>query len=267
MGDVSFREAYARSSGAARKAVELDPRLAEAHLMLAINLTFEPRWRDAEEAFETAVQIEPDNATSHHTYGVLLLAVSPARLADAETELRTAVQLAPGDLVNSVVLAKLLYFEGRLDEARMALDEVLRIDPLYPDAMRNLAAVLLQEGENAEAIRLYQAAQQLAYLPWGDGLLGHALAVSGDELQARTLLADLEARYGARPVAALAIATVHVGLQQWDPACKSLGKAWTNRELRVRYIAVDPIYAPMRDRACFRELLKDMALANLAASH
>jgi Tfp pilus assembly protein PilF len=266
MGEAGSREIYARSSEAVRKAVELDPGLAEAHWMLAVNLTFEPRWQEAEEAFRTAIRLDPDNAAAHHAYGATLLAASAARLADAEAELRSAVRLAPGDLTNRVALAKLLYFRGRLSEARAILEETLGIDPHYPDAMRNLAAVLLQMGERLEAVRLYDRAQQLAYLPWGDGLLGHAVAALGDRPRAQVLLAGLESRYAARPVAALAIATIQVGLGQWDATCDSLGRAWTNREMRTRYIDVDPIYAPMRERPCFRALVDEMALAAIASS-
>lgn len=267
MGNVGLREVYARASEAARTAVALDPGLAEAHYMLAVNLTFEPRWRDAEDEFRTALRIEPDNADAHHAYGIALLAASAARLADAEAELRSAVRLAPGDLANRVVLAKVLYFRGRFGEARSILEEALGIDPYYPDAMRNLAAVLVQTGEDGEAIRLYENAQQLAYLPWGDGLLGHALAVSNDRPRALALLADLESRYATRPTAALAIGTIQVGLERWDAACESLRRAWTNREFRTRYIGVDPIYAPMRDRPCFRDLVNDMARDKSPSSH
>lgn len=157
--------------------------------MLGVHLTFEPRWRDAEAAFRTAIRIDPDNAEAHHAYGITLLAASRARLAEAEAELRAAVRAEPGDLTHRVVLAKVLYFRGRYAEARVVLEEALDIDPLYPDAMRNLAAVLVQTGEYDAAIRLHEEAQRLAYLPWGDGLLGHARAVSGDREGARDLLA------------------------------------------------------------------------------
>lgn len=264
MGEVAYREAVAKSLESAREAVALDPSLAEAHQMLAVALTFEPLWRDAEAEFRTAIRIDPDDAHVHHAYGIALLAASSARLADAEAELRSAVRLEPGDLTHRVVLAKVLYFRGRFEESRTILDEALDIDPLYPDAMRNLASVLVQQGGHGQAISLYEEAQQLAYLAWGDGLLGHALAVSGDRPRAQQVLAGLESRYAARPMAALATATIQVGLEQWDAACGSLRQAWINREMRARYIDVDPIYAPMRNRQCFRELVDEMALAELS---
>jgi Tfp pilus assembly protein PilF len=266
MGDADYREVLVDSLASARRAVALDPNLAEAHQMLAVARTFEPQWRNAEAEFLTAIRIDADNAYAHHAYGIALLAVSRARLAEAEAELRSAVRLEPGDLAHRVVLAKILYFRGRFVEAQVALEETLAIDRHYPDAMRNLAAVLVQTGDPGEAIRLHEDAQELAYLPWGDGLLGHALAVSGDRPRARALLARLESRYAAQPVAALAIATVQVGLEQWQAACDSLRRAWTNREMRVRYIDVDPIYAAMRDQTCFRKLVDDMALADLSGN-
>jgi len=266
MGDADPRDALFKSLETARKAVALDPGLAEAHQMLAVALTFEPRWQEAETAFQTAIGIDPDNAHVHHAYGITLLAASRARLADAEAELRTAVRLEPGDLTHRVALAKILYFRGRLADAQATLEETIDIDPNYPDAMRNLAAVLVESGEYPRAVRLHEEAQQLAYLPWGDGLLGHALAVSGDEPGARAVLADLESRYGTQPTGALAIATIELGLQEWNAACESLRDAWAGRQMRARYIDVDPAYAPMRDRSCFRDLVDEMALADLLGS-
>jgi len=262
MGEADSRRALAKSLQSAQEAVALDPGLAEAHQMLATALTFVPQWRDAEAAFQTAIRIDPDNAYVHHAYGIVLLAAFRGRLADAEAQLRTAVRLEPGDLAHRVVLAKVLYFRGRLAEARDTLEEAVGIDPLYPDAMRNLASVLVQMGEYAQAIRLFEDAQQLAYLPWGDGLLGHALAASGDGPRARALLVTLQSRYGARSAAAMAIATIQLGVGELDAACDSLRTAWDNREMRVRYIDVDPIYAPMRDRPCFRNLVSEMELAD-----
>jgi DNA-binding winged helix-turn-helix (wHTH) protein/Tfp pilus assembly protein PilF len=264
MGDVDPREAYAQASRAAEKAIALDPQLSEGYHALASNLTFKPDWREAEKAYRRAVRLDPARWENHHAFGIVLLAASPARLPEAETELRRAVNLKPGDLGNRVVLAKILYFRGRLREARDILDETLAIDPHYPDAMRNLGSVLLQMGNHGEAIRLYEEAQKLAYFGWGDGLLGHALAVSGDLERARTVLAVLESNYASRPFGALAVATIHVGLEDWPTACEWLGRAWDNRELRARYVNVDPIYAPLRDKPCFAELLSTMKLSDLA---
>jgi Tfp pilus assembly protein PilF len=267
MGDVGFLEIHPRSLEAARKAVALEPELADAHQMLAVSLTFEPRWRDAEEEFRTAIRIDPDKASVHHAYGIGLLAASAARLADAEAELRAAARLEPRNLSHRVVLAKILYFRGRLDEARAILEEVLRIDPYFADAMRNLAAVLVQTGEYANAIRFFGRAQELANLPWGEGLLGYAHALSGDRSGAQAMLAALEEKYALRPVGALAVATVQVGLGQTARACESLHRAWTNREFRMRYVGVDPIYASLSDQPCFTSLVDEMAVAEIATSH
>lgn len=261
MGDTDFSAVYPKSAEAARRAVALDPQLDEAHQMLGAVLTFEPDWAAAEHAFRTAVRLGPRNAAVRHAFGIVLLATSARGLAEAESELRHAVRLEPGRLVHRVVLGKILYFRGRLEEAQVLLEEVLRIAPHYSDAMRNLAAVLAQRGEYADAVRLLERAQQLDYLSWGDGLLGYVHAVSGNRAEARAILADLEARFATEPINALAIATIYVGLGEPDPACEWLARAWERREMRTRYVGVDPIYAPVRARACVREILDEMELS------
>ena len=263
MGNADPHEAYSKSLLAAEKAISLDPKLADGYHSLGANLTFKPDWRAAEMAYRTAIRLDPGSAVTHHSFGIVLLAASPDRLGEAETELRLAVRLKPGDLGNRVVLAKILYFRGRFREAQSMLEETLKISAYYPDAMRNLAAVLLQAGKPGQAVRLYEEAQSLSPLVWGDGLLGHALAVAGEEARARAILAALESEYEANHVGALAVAIVHAGLNQWAPACQWLDRAWDNREIRTRYIAVDPIYAPMRGQACFSGLLEKMRLTGL----
>lgn len=266
MGEADSHEAYARASEAAQEAIALDPQLAAGYQSLAVNLTFKPDWAAAEKAFRTAIQLEPDNPDIHHAFGLVLLAASAERLPQAEAELRRAVQLEPGDLGNHVALAKVLYFRSDFQQARSLLEETLRIKPYYPDAMRNLAAVLVQMGDFDEAFRLFEEAQGLAYLRWGDGLLGYALAVSNNKERARAILADLQSRYAAKPAGALAIATIYVGLRKWGPACRWLRQAWTNREMRTRYIGVDPMYAPLRQQICFLDLIKETGVSELASS-
>lgn len=264
MGDADPAAVYARAEEAARKAIALDPQLPEAYHSLAVNLTFKPDWRAAEKAFRLALRLEPENSNIHHAFGIVLLAASPERLAEAEAEIRRAVRLKPGDLDHRVVLGKLLYFRGRYPEARSNLEEVLKLDSHYPDGMRNLAAVLVQTGDQERAVFLYEEAQKLAYLRWGEGLLGHALAVSGSRVKARAILAELKSRNGTQPGAALAIATIHAGLEEWAEACAWMDRAWTGREIRARYLNVDPIYAPLRQQECFAGLLTKTGLAGLA---
>ena len=260
MGDAPAHEIHAKSWEAARKAIELDPHLAEGYHALAANLTFKPDWPGAGKAFRTAIRLAPENAEIHHAFAIVFLAASPERLAEAEAEIRKAVRLKPGDLDNLVILGKILYFRGRFDQAMSVLQETLRIDASYPDCMRNLAAVLVQMGDHDQAIRLLEDAQKLAYLNWGDGLLGYALALSGKQVRARTILANLESHYAAKNVGALAIGTIYVGLQQWTEACEWLNRSWKNREMRARYISVDPIYDPVRERPCVIRLVQEMGL-------
>jgi len=265
MGDVGFQEIASQSETAARRAIALDPELADGYYALGVHLTFEPAWQAAEDAFRTAIDLAPDDADIHHAFGIVLLAASPERLDEAEAEVRRAVALEPGTLGHRVVLGKILYFRGRIDEARAMLEGALRIDAHYPDAMRNLASVLVQQGDFARAIDLLREAQRLSYLPWGDGLLGHALARSGRPDEARALLVGLEAPDVAASGGALAAATIHVGLSEWAEACDGLSLAWTQREIRTRYVAVDPVYLPLRGQACFGALLDDMELSAIAA--
>jgi DNA-binding winged helix-turn-helix (wHTH) protein/TolB-like protein len=64
-------EALPRSKEAVRKALEIDKSLAEAHMALASILeTSDWNWQAAEEEFKLAIELKPNDATSHHLYGL-----------------------------------------------------------------------------------------------------------------------------------------------------------------------------------------------------
>ena len=74
----------------ALRAVQIDPRLAEAHTSLAhVHATYEWDWQTAELEYLTAIRLNPSYATSHHWYGITLLAPL-RRLGEALEEIRRA---------------------------------------------------------------------------------------------------------------------------------------------------------------------------------
>lgn len=65
-------EALPKAKAAARKALEIDDRLGEAHTSLAWARTLDWEWEGAEEDFRRAIQMNPEYAHSHRFYGFLL---------------------------------------------------------------------------------------------------------------------------------------------------------------------------------------------------
>ena len=88
-----------KAKAAAKKAVELDNNLAEAHTSLANVLdSFEWNWVEATKEFQTAIELNPNYATAHHWYsdGVLLPA---GKFDEAIAEMKRAQELDPLSLI------------------------------------------------------------------------------------------------------------------------------------------------------------------------
>ena len=71
-GYLPQSEGYPKAKEAARKALELDETLAEAHTSLASILDVQWDWRGAEEEFAKALRANPNYATAHHWYSIHL---------------------------------------------------------------------------------------------------------------------------------------------------------------------------------------------------
>lgn len=259
MGDARFGVTLSKAIAAADQAIELAPESSDAHMNQALNLAFQPDWPGSERAFLRALELDENDALLQHAYAINFLAAM-GRLEEADERIRRAVELDPQMLANHVIHGKILYFQGRYQDARDVLEDVIAIKPQYPDALRNLAAVVLQQGELAEAVRMDREAQQLSYLSWGDGLLAHALAASGEREEATEIVRRLESEAERGPTSALGVATAYVGLGDYDAAFGWLEKAWQAREMRMRYLAVDPLYRPLRSDPRFGALLDEMRI-------
>jgi len=134
----------------ARQALSIDPNIGEAHAVLAqINAT-RGDLLDAESGFFFAISLEPNEATPHHWYSILLSRVG--RLQAALTQARRAQELDPASPVIAANLAGMYAMVGDDDQA-------LRFSKLASDlglSKKNLgveAAVAMRRGQWADARR------------------------------------------------------------------------------------------------------------------
>jgi TolB-like protein len=263
MGNSPAREILPRATDHARKAVELAPNSSEAHSSFAVSLAMQWSWKDAQREFLTALELNPGDSDAHHRYAILHL-VPLGRLSEAEAEIQTALDLDRTSLNNRVILAKILYFRRKYDEAVSELQEVLKMDPKYSDGLRNLGAVYLQQGRHSEAVAMYRKAQSLGPMNWGDGLLAHALAVSGNRRESLQIVQTLIAKGRGSSNAALAVATACIGLRAYEDAFRWLERALVEQDVRLMFVQADPIYDPLSSDLRFRKIAAGAGLVRPA---
>ena len=142
-----------------RRALEINPDLAQAHHNLGIALQEQGRLEEAAASYRRAVELKPDYASAYNYLGMALKDLS--RLDEAVACYRRAVELKPDFVEACNNLAAVLQDQGQLAEAIACYRRVLQYKPDDPIACNNLGAVLHRQGQSAEAAACCRRALEL----------------------------------------------------------------------------------------------------------
>jgi len=260
-------ESVPKARASAKKALELDSTLAEAHSALGLTLALYD-WDFAASAreFESAIQFKPNYATAHHWFGNSTLLI----LGDfdrAITEGKRAVQLDPLSLVIISDLGGDYLMARRYDEAIAEFKKVLAMDSRFYNARWQLGEALQLNGQLPEAIAEYEKTINEPENPRMLALLSTAYASIGKRDEALKLLAQLDQAATRRVVGAYNYALVHVGLGEKDKAIDDLERAYRERsDPHIVNIKFDPMLDPLRGDPRFEALVTKIFGANETAS-
>jgi tetratricopeptide (TPR) repeat protein len=152
---------------ASKKAYELDPDLPEAHASLALALTQNKQYKEAEKEFETAIKLEPKFFEAYYEYARTCRMLG--KLNQAAKLFEKARQLRPENYQAALFLEsayKDLKLETEMKEAnKAALDNVRKHLDLNPDDARALylgAGTLVRAGKTNEALQWVERAISIA---------------------------------------------------------------------------------------------------------
>ena len=154
-----------------QRALQLDPRNADAEIGLAKSFDSAGRTADAEASFRKAIALRPDFWEGYNQFGNFL--EDHDRHDEAIAEFKRAIQLTPDNASLYLNLASVYIDKGEpkfFPDAEQALRKSIAIDPSYP-AYANLGYLDIQEKKFAEAADAVQKALQLNdkdYLVWGN---------------------------------------------------------------------------------------------------
>ena len=110
------RDFFPKAMVAAHRAIKLDETSAEGHSALAMLVLFDFKFKESEEEFRRAIELNPNYATAHHWFGNSLL-VTLGRFDEAIKEGERAVELDPLSLIINADLGSTLMIARRYDEA------------------------------------------------------------------------------------------------------------------------------------------------------
>jgi len=261
---LSPKEAGAKARQAAEKAAELDPVLAEAHASLGnVLLVFEWNFAEAEREFRRAMDLNPGYAYAHVWYAELLYATG--RYEEGIQENRKAVALEPFSPNIQINLGLSLMVAKHLGEAEQQFRKTLDMDPNYPIAHYCYAQVLILQKRFDEAVsELEKTVQSMPESSYYRGFLGYTLAKAGRTTEARKILGELIEESKTKYVSWLGIADIYSGLGEKDHYFAALELAYQQGDTRMNVIRarteVDSIWA---DDPRFAGLLKKIGLPPL----
>jgi TolB-like protein/Tfp pilus assembly protein PilF len=252
-------EALPQAKRSAEKAIELDSELAEAHLTLgATRLWLDHDWKAADRAFQRAIELAPNDATTRQHYAQCLAWVGHATAALREA--RRAVQLDPVSVEAARILGEVLYFANDYSAAIAQLHEALAIEPDYWFAHLTLGRAYVEAGRHAEAIAASEIATRIE--PVADSLatLGMAYAAAGQKAKAKDVLGELMRRAETGYVPSYNMALVCARLGDVDRALQWLERAFAERSIFLTWLGTDPALNPLRSNPRFEELQRRITL-------
>jgi len=257
---VPVVEGFENAKAYARKAIELDDSLAEAHASLAWALfIYDWDWDAAEREFRRAIELDPRYASAHQWYAFLLAAKGAT--GEALVEGHTAVELDAGSVSARRSLAVNYYYARRYDQVRYHLERAIAMNPTAEESYRMLGLSLAVEGAVDEATQvLREAAAMPEAGTYTRATLGYALARGGGRAEAEAILEELEARAAHDYVSPVALATVLIGLGKHERALDWAERALDDRRGWLAYLRVNPLLDPLRGHPRFDALAARMRL-------
>ena len=262
-GIVRPSEAWPLAQAAARRAVEIDSDLPEAHVSLGlVRLFFDWDGPGADREFRRAIELNPGLPAAH--YGRTLVLTQASDSAGALEEIGRARRLDPLNAMLRSTEAWVHYYAREYPEAIAGCRRTLELHPRYLEAQIGLGLALKEVGEFERALQeLEQAREISAGTPLVLGVLGATLAQAGRADAAEALIAELDGKQDCY-VAPVAYAMLYAGLADEPRALAALRRALDARDGLVRYLEVLPLFDPIRRAPGFSELL---AALNLRAGH
>jgi TolB-like protein/Tfp pilus assembly protein PilF len=255
-GAASPADSRPQAKAAAKKALELDDTLAEAHTSLASVLTDELDFEQSAKEYERAIQLNPNYATARQwlAYGPLV-ALGEFDRAIAEGE--RAVELDPLSLIINANLGTTYFLARRYDQAIAQLRKTIEMDPRFYNAHWNLGIAFQLKGQLDEAIAEYRKAVELNDDPSALALLGQAYARAGQREEAQRILARLSEEAKSRYVHAYSFALMYLALGDKERAIDEMERAYRERAAPdVWLIRVDPMLDDLRGHPRFEALVQ-----------
>ena len=252
--DAPTEDCYQFAMSAASHAVENGPRSAEAHSALAAcNFWLAWKWDEAIRNAKQAVELNPSYALAH--FFLAHICSNLGRHDEAEQEMKSAHALDPFSVHLWAIHGQFLYQAGHYQAALEAARKALAINRNSWLGHNIVGKAQIQLGDFESAVSSSQRAFEFS---GGNteplAFKAVALARQGLTEQARDIAQLLEQSARSRHVPPFNLALAHIGIRDEIQASRYLKMAANQRDVRLIFLAVDPIWREMNQDPTVRAL-------------
>jgi TolB-like protein/tetratricopeptide (TPR) repeat protein len=242
-------QAFAIMEPAARRALELDPLLAEAHAAVGVANARARRWKEAEGAFRRALDLNRTLASTHVNF-VMSTLWPQGKVSESLRQVEAGLRADPLSLDLQRLLAYVQVSARQYEQSIELGERALAAEPSHPHTRQVYARALFHNGERQAAIdRLEQM---------GEGthnFLGYFYGVTGRRAEAEAL-ARRHKDFPAR------LAIIYAGLGDADRVFAALEGMNAERHPLVGIYLTYPELAFIRDDPRMQAFRRKLGLAN-----
>lgn len=242
-----------------RRAIAIDPNIAEAHTTLAFVYENRWEWENAEEAFKRSIALNPNYPTARHWYNIQLRNLG--RVDEAWEQVKRAQELDPLSMIIGTNVVDVLLLLGREEEALKTAEKYMEIDPNFPQLLGALAEMYSAAGRHQEAIATAKKAFELSGgVSERLSSLASTYARAGERAEAEKLTRQLEAKVRRGEGNEYFLARAYTALGDRDRAFTELSKAVDAGGGMVSGLKADRQFDSLRADPRFTALLKRMRI-------
>jgi TolB-like protein/Tfp pilus assembly protein PilF/predicted Ser/Thr protein kinase len=256
---ITNEEASTKVRSAAQRAMELDPTLAQPHAELAVlKEMVDWDWAGAEADYRKAIELNPNDATVHQWYSILL--ENMGRIRESFDEIRKAQGLDPASPQINTNATSVLKDMHRYDEAMAELNKLIAANPEFPPNYGQRAIVNWHQG-NQDAF----VADLVAELTKA-GRTAEAEAFAAGYRKARlkgactAIIELLTNKARTEYVSPYEISTYYALMGDREQTFDWLERAYKERSGRLEYIKAEDFFDALRSDPRYLDLLRRMGL-------
>jgi len=256
---IPSSEAVPKIRSATQRALEINPNLGEAHaIVAALKEVVDWDWVGAEGEYRRAIELNPNDALSHHYYSVLL--ENLGRFPESLAENQKALALDPASPQINVNEAGILTDMHRYDEALKKLDTLVAANPEFPPVYGSRSGVYWRQG-NVDG---YVADRITAMKKSGNTDRAEVFEAgyrNGKLKGACSALIDLLKRKSTTQyISPYEIAVEYALLEDRNRTFEWLEKAYQERSGRMEYLKVEDALEPFHSDPRYLDLLRRVGL-------